>query len=48
MEGVVSNIFYYFEWSVDLIAKLLDSDRFEIVLDLNMNYDNVANFELLG
>ena len=34
--------------SVDLIAKLLDSTRFGIGLDLNMSFDNVANFEVLG
>ena len=46
MEVVVSNIFYYFEWSVDLIAKLNDSARVVIGLDLNMSLDNVANFEV--
>ena len=48
MEGVVSKIFYYFEWSADLIAKLPDSARVEIELDLNMSFDNVSNFEVLG
>ena len=43
-EGVVSKIFYYFEWSAELIAKLLDSTRAGIGLDLNMRFDNVANF----
>ena len=48
MERVVSKIFYYFEWSTDLIAKLLDSARVRIGLDLNMRFDNVPNFEVLG
>ena len=47
-EGVVSNIFYYFKWSADLISKLLDSARVGIGLDLNMRFDDVANFEVLG
>ena len=48
MEGVVSKILYYFEWSADLIAKLLVSSRFGTGLDLNMSFDDVANFEVLG
>ena len=48
MEVVVYKIFYYFGWSADLIAELLDSDRVGIVLDLNMIFENIANFEVLG
>ena len=48
MEGFVSNIFYYFEWSTDLIAELLDIARVGIGLDLNMSFGDVANFEVLG
>ena len=36
MEGVVSKIFYYFEWYAELISKLLDSTRAGIGLDLNI------------
>ena len=46
MEGFLSKIFYNFQWSTDLIAKLLDSARVGIGLDLNMSFYNVANFEL--
>ena len=48
MEGVVSKIFYYFEWSTELIANLLDSSRVGIELDLKMRFDDVSNFEVLG
>ena len=48
MKGIVSKIFYYFEWSAYLIAKLLDSSRVGIGLNLNMIFDNIANFEFLG
>ena len=48
MEGVVSKIFYYFEWSMDLIDKLIDSSIVGIGLDLNISFDNVTNFELFG
>ena len=48
MEGFVSNIFYYFEWSTDLISELLDSAIVRIILDLNMIFDYVSNFEVLG
>ena len=48
MEGFLSKIFYNFRWSTDLIAKLLDSARVGIGLDLNMSFDNIANFEVLG
>ena len=48
MEGVVSNIFYYFECPTDLIAKILDSARVGIGLDLNMRFENISNFEVLG
>ena len=47
-EGVVPKIFFYFEWYADLIADLIDSARFGIGLDLDMIFDNVANFEVLG
>ena len=43
-----SNIFYYFEWSSELIDNLLDSARVGIVLDLKMSFDDVANFKVLG
>ena len=48
MKGVLSKIFYYFEWYADLIANLIDSARFGIGLDLDMIFDNVANLEVLG
>ena len=48
MEGVVSKIFYYFQWSADLIAKLLDSAKVGIGLELNTSFDDVVNFEVLG
>ena len=48
MEGVVSKIFYYFEWYADFIAKIIDSARVGIGLDLNMSFDDVVNFEVLG
>ena len=48
MEGVVSKIFYYFEWSADLIAKIIDITRVGIGLNLNMSFDYVAHFEVLG
>ena len=44
----MAKIFYYFECSAELIAKLLDSARFGIGLDLNMSFENVSNFEVLG
>ena len=48
MQGFVSKILYCFEWSVDLVDKLLDSSRVGIGLDLNMIFENVANFEVLA
>ena len=48
MEGVVSKILFYFEWSVELVAKLLGSARVGVELDLNTSFENVANFEVLG
>ena len=48
MEGFVSEIFYYFEWSADLIVKLLESDRVGIGLYLNMRFNDIYNFEVLG
>ena len=44
MEGVVYKILSYFEWSADLTAKLIDSAKVGIGLDLNMSFDNVAKF----
>ena len=48
MQVFVSNILYCFEWSVDLVDKLLDSSRVGIGLDLNMIFENFANFEVLA
>ena len=44
----MSKIFYYFQWSADLIDKLLGSARVGIGLDLNMSFYNISNFELFG
>ena len=47
--GVVHGMSCYqdcllFEWSADLIAKLLYSDRVGIELDLNISFGDVAKF----
>ena len=48
MEGFVCKIFYYFEWYAESIDKLIEIARVEIGLELDMIFDNVTSFEVLG